>query len=231
MSRGEWISVAGIGVGLFFALPKYAPEYLPVALVLVILSVIAYTFWMSGLPPYTVLSHHFNIEIVDPEGREARARKTVTLRPNHPGQDHYAHRDFTLDGSITDIRTDPGVKIVEQYKAAGDHTIYVKFPSHLRRFKPVETWIELDCVDTFTSPNEGAILTIDQPLKKATIEITLPAQKQPRNARAIKRYSGKDEELSAPKVMGQRISWSLSRRFRGLPYGQYEVSWDWNPGP
>jgi len=237
MSRADIIGILGILLTLILGIPSIplfaqgnlALGALTLILALIILGLTGYFHYLSRLPPFTILSHHFNVEILDTEGKQARARKTITIRPNHPGQDHYAHRSFTFDGTVN-FRVDPGVRIASQYVAAGDHFVYVRFPSQLKRFKAVTTWIELDCTNSFTSPNEGVLLTVDQPIKVATIEITLPTPKQPQNVRTIYRYSGKEEEMPKPEVRGQRICWTRSPKWGGLSYGQYEVSWDWDPG-
>ena len=158
MSRSDWLAIAGIALTLIFGIPSIryftqgnrALGGLSLFLTFVILALTVYFYWLSRLPPYTVISSHLKVEILNPAGNTARIRKTVVLRPNHHGLEHYAHRNISYDGTAT-FRVNPEVTLVEHHVAAGDHFIYVRFPHQLRRFSHVSTWLEADQTDTFTS--------------------------------------------------------------------------------
>ena len=58
-------------------------------------------------------------------------------------------------------------------------------------------------------------------------EIDLPISRLPRNIEAVRYYSGKEEELPKPIVNVNQITWKRAYKFRGFPYGEYEISWRW----
>jgi hypothetical protein len=234
MSRSDWLAVLGIVLAVVFGIPTVrffqqgdrALGALTLIVTLIAFCLSLYIVWESRLPAFTVVACHLRLEVYDQAGKTARLRKTVVIRPNHRGLDHYAHRNISADGTVA-FTTDPNVVLVDHKVSAGDHSVYVRFPHQLRPFTPVTTWIEVDCRDTFATAPEGVILLVDSPIKKGSIEITLPVVRPPRGSRAFYRASGKEEELPPPEIMGHQSTWSRSHRLFGLPYGEYEVTWDW----
>lgn len=234
MTRADWLVLGGV---LLFALsvassvPTLARGSVLLGLIhlvvgLAILSLSIYAYKTLSYPPFTIISHHLLVEILDPLGADARIRKTITLRPNHSGLDHYAHRNISSDGTLTFL-VDPNVTMVSHQVVGGDHLVYVRFPYHLRRGQHYQTWLEALCKDAFTSNPEFATLLVDQPIKSATIEIVLPPQRPPQTVRAVYRYSGLERELPSPEVHENRIIWQRSTNFVGIPPGEYEVRWTW----
>lgn len=236
MQRADWLAIAGFVLTIIFGLPSIAffqqgnRSLGAVAIFLALLTagLTLYIYRTITRPPWTVLSHHTRAEIRDRDGEIAVVRKTVRLSPNHPGLQHYTHRNISCDGSAV-FTVDSGVRVVTQTVEAGDYHLTVEFPSQLRRFHPVTTWLEATLTAAFTGNREAVILLVDQPIRTATLEILLPEHRPPQagTVRAVYRYSGKDEKLPPPEVVGSGIVWTRTHRFRCLPFGEYEVSWRW----
>lgn len=233
MSRSDWLAILGIILTVIFGIPtiplfakgNIALGFLVLVLFLVTLALTLYHIWKSRLPPYTILCHHGRVDIQDDGGKTALYRKTLTLRPNHPGLEHYTHRNLSADGTLTDFRVNPEVLLENQGVRAGDYYVSIRFFNQLPRGRPVTTWLEATCRDCFTKQREGFIVFVDQPTRAAKVEVVLP--RKPYDVRAIFRYSGRDQELEAPAITGNSIVWERSQRFMNLPFGEYEVSWSW----
>jgi hypothetical protein len=237
VSRSDVIGLIGVILTIVFGIPavplfaegNIALGVLTIALALIILALTGYVYWRLELPPYTILTHESRIEILDAQGRRAAARKTIALRPNYRGADHYTHRNISCDGAV-EFAVDPGVVLVQQQRAAGDYFVTVRFPHQLPCFrKAPPTWIEMLFTDAFLGNNESFSLLVDQPIKMASIEVLFPAARHPvpGSVRAVYRYSGHEEELAPPQLAGNRITMLLARKYRLLRYGEYEVMWRW----
>ena len=239
MSRADWQFAVGVLLALIFGIPSIplfakgntALGVLTLLLAIIILGLTVYFSSLLRLPPYTVLEHHSHIEVLDASGREARVRKTIVLRPNHRGQKYFTHRDISSDGTDITFTVDPAVAIVKQSKSAGDYHVTIEFPHLLRRMRAAPaTWLEMTCTGAFTKNLESVTLQVDQPLKRATIEIVLPHQRPPNldSVKLVYRYSGNEEEQAKPEVNGNRIRWERRAKwFRSLRFGEYEISWRW----
>ena len=236
MSRSDWIAVIGILIAIIFGIPSVpsfaagnlALGFVSILLFLVILALTGFLFWFVALPPWTIISHHMRVELLDPDGKDAIARKTIRLRANHGGIQHYAHRNISCDGMLT-FEVDSNVSAASHVVEAGDHRVTVAFPNQIGRFKTAATWIEFKLKDTFPADTEGVIVLVDQPIKSLTIEVIYPKDRLPHSGsvRVLYRYSGKEEELSPPEIVDRQVIWTRSRRFRAIPYGEYEISWRW----
>jgi hypothetical protein len=234
MQRGDWWALIGIIVAIVLGIPSvplFAQGNIVLAsvaliLFMVLLGLTYYTYWIGRLPPWTVMAFHFHAEILDTAGRTARARKTVKLRANHPGLEYYTHRNISADGTVT-FQVDGDVTLESQQVIGGDYVVRVRFPTQIKRWSQVNTWLEETCTGTFTTTSEGIIGLVDLPMKRITLEVTLPADRPSRSARVIYRYSGKEEELDPPTVNGNRLVWTRGYRFRELPFGEYELRWSW----
>lgn len=234
-SRSDWLGIIGIILTLVFGipvLPYFAQGNFTLGTLSLILAIAflafttAYFYKLFTLPQYTILCNRFALTISDPSGTVATLRKTVVLRPNHPGQEYYSHRNFSCDGNV-DFKVDPGVTLADQRTRGGDHTVQVRFPFQLKRFKSVTTWLEAELTNSFTSNTEAFVLLVDQPTKEVIVEIDFPATRLPNTIRATRRYSGKDEDLPTPELNGHQVTWKQVYKCRKFPYGEYEIWWRW----
>lgn len=234
MSFVDWLAILGIILALVFGIPtiplfasgNIALGSLALILALVVIGLTIYLWWLSTCSPYTIISYMMKVDILDTTGKNALVKKTITLRPNQRGLDHYTHRNISADGNVT-FAVDPGVTVARNQISGGDHHVEVRFPHQLHFFKHVTTWIQISCVDTFLNNTESAVLLVDMPIKSAIIDISFPAGRPPQNTKVIYRYSGMEKELPPPTVSGNQITWQYSRRPRSLPYGEHQVSCDW----
>lgn len=235
MTRSDWLAVAGIGLSILFGVPTVpfllhgSPGLAFIALLLAagVALLTIYLYWYSGLPPWTVLSHHAVLEIRDKDGKTATWRKTLKLRCNYGQLQHYRHRGFVCDGTAGSFRVDPNAKIIQQIHPANIIEVTVEFPGQVKRFGEVTTWLETDCTDTFLDNPEWLTLTVEEPVKSAMMEVLLPSSRPPVSAKAFYRYAGLEQELPDPQIANNRITWTRTRMLRPIPYGQYKLLWNW----
>lgn len=237
MARPDWIGVGGIVLALIFGVPSVsvlvqgdlALGAVTLLLAFVILGLTIYIYKTSTASPYTILKNSTHVEIGDDLGKTALLRKSLSLRPNHSGQQFFTYRNISCDGDLANVRVDPKVELVKHEVQGGDDHITVRFSNHLQKFKPVETWIEVDLRDCFIKDNEGGVVVIDQPTKSVHMDFVFPDNRIPNAAAftATYRSNGLDEPLNAPVLNGNQASWSFSRRMRNLKGGEYAVMWQW----
>ena len=232
MSSSDWLAGVGILVSIALAiLTAFAAGptlsiVLTAALLLLVIALAWYLYWRLHLPAYTVAELKMEFQIHDRAGNESTARKTVVLRPNYPNLKEYVHKNFSSDGTAT-LVPDRRVNIVRSESAAGQHGVTVAFDTPLKAFSRVATWLEWKLQGAFTGNPEAVVLTADQPIRAAVVEVTLPPDRPPQRAVVIRSYAGRQEELAPPRVDASRITWACSRRWRGIPMGDYEIRWWW----
>jgi hypothetical protein len=238
MSLADALAIAGLILTIIFGLPviplfaKGNAFLAAVAaiLALISLSLTAIIYRLLSLPPWSIVVNHTRLEVLDHDGHTARVRKTMTIRANEGGLEHYTYRNISCDGAITEVRVDPNVRMERHERTAGDHFVTVRFPHQVGKYKTVTTWLEFDLTDAFTSERESFVLQVDQRTHNAEVEIVLPATRPPRAGSLVAayRYSGREEELEPPEVVGAQIKWSRKpMRMRRLALGEYAISWSW----
>jgi hypothetical protein len=236
MTRADWLGVAGLLVSIILGLPSFSlfargDRALGIAAIILAGIVLALTWairWILQLPPWTIMRHRTRIEVLDPGGKQAVATKTLLLRPNHGGLQHYTHRNISGEGTPV-FAVDPAVVLLKQQRSAGDYFVTVEFPHQLRRFEKVTTWLEMRFADAYCGDPENFTLLVDQPMREVSIEVILPESRHPHSdsVMLLYRYSGKEEQLEKPQVQGRTISWTRVHKWRGLPPGEYEIRWNW----
>jgi hypothetical protein len=236
VSRSDVLAIVGLVLTVVFGIPAIplfakgnaALGALSSFLALACLVLTVGILWWARLPPWTIMSHNLSVDIRDAAGKSTCARKTIKLRSNHPGNKWYIHRNISFDGDASqNVKVGPDVSVVKVEPWAGDFNVTVEFPTTLRIFESRETWLEMEFRNAFApSRRESVALLVDQPIKAATIQISLPDGVNPIDARTIYRSSGREEEVDPPISQGRQLTWMQSR-WRGLRYGEYEISWKW----
>jgi hypothetical protein len=231
-TRSDWLGLLGILFTIAFgALSlQYSRQPLPSRFVLAAIAVLFLLsafllLWLPNRPPWTVLEHVTSLRIHDPAGTRATLTKTVRLRCNRPGgQQHFMHRNISSDGPLA-FECDGGVTSTI-LKGAGDYTIEVRFRAPVGFLEVVETSLQLECRNCFTTDIESLTVLADSPIKRASVEIHFPPDRLPRDPRGVYRYMGKEEQFPVAWE-GRLLRWTSANRLFGLKFGEYDISWRW----
>lgn len=233
MTRADIIAIIGVVISILGLIGAWISEsvalaILSIALFLVIIIIVgAYTIYLN-LPPWTILKHQLDMELLDEKGERAVATKTLKLRASHGSIKHYIHRNISCDGSV-EFSVDPDVEIIHQEREAGDYNVTVEFPHHISRLRSVNTWIKFDFKNSFPANKESNTILIDQPTRSLEIGATFPENRLPHQGtvKIIRRQSGAEKEMAVLELVGNSVSWSTKRRLFGIPNGEYILCWRW----
>ncbi len=101
MTRADIIAIIGVVISILGLIGAWISEsvalaILSIALFLVIIIIVgAYTIYLN-LPPWTILKHQLDMELLDEKGERAVATKTLKLRASHGSIKHYIHKKYQL---------------------------------------------------------------------------------------------------------------------------------------
>ena len=235
-SRGEIIGIVGICVTLLVGIPAAIALFvggdvglavLTLLLGITLIVVLSLVVYSLHLPNWTVKQRTDVMWIQDTGGVKAVFRKTLQLRANRRGLEHYIHRNIGGDGSTSGYRTERTTKIIQTENEAKNTAITVKFLTAPAWHQVIETYLELDCDQMFTGAEEGLVMHVDQPICRARAEVHFPEGRYPTGAILLYRYN-ESKQLHDPTITDGRVIWeSRARWFGKLPFGSYTLRWWW----
>lgn len=174
---------------------------------------------------FAILEHRLKLVIHDADGRNAFIEKTVTLLAKRSGLVVFDHREWSADGTVSEIRVDG--MTVEPIVDAGNLIVRKTFPTPLRRNEVVTTSVSAVVKDSFLGTEEWLTLSFTRPIKHTEIEIHLPNGRPAQSAAMTIRRGADVRAAHQPEMDDDKtvIRWK-GDKLTDLS-AQYRLEWKW----